>query len=82
MKARWMVGTLLATMAMASFACGGDDDDDSGAGACAHAQMVCASDNTIEIDCDDFDSAPASIKECSGKAATCDAVTACLFGGM
>ena len=64
-------------------ACGGDDDDDDGGGACAHAQMLCPSmgDTTIEIDCAEFSSAPASIKDCVGKATNCDGVTACLLGG-
>jgi hypothetical protein len=69
---------VLTVFSLGLLACG-DDDDGGGGGECANAQMVCADDDTVEIDCADFDSAPASVKQCVGSASTCDAVTACLF---
>jgi hypothetical protein len=68
---------VLAFSCFALGACG--DDDDGGGGACANAQMVCASDPDVTIDCADFDGAPATVKTCVGNATTCDAVTACIF---
>jgi hypothetical protein len=67
---------VLACSCLALGACG--DDDDEGGGGCANAQMLCASDSTVEIDCSEFDGAPASVKTCVGNATTCDAVGACL----
>ena len=64
-----------------ALACGGDDDDDGGGGGCANAQMLCKDSMDVKIDCDEFDSAPASVKDCAGKATTCDAVTACVLAG-
>ena len=81
MKRPFLACTLLAALAMGSSACGGDDDDSGGGGGCAHVQLVCKDDSTVMIDCDQYDSAPASIKDCAGKAADCKAVQACLFGG-
>ena len=83
MKGLRLGWTLLACLSLGLTACGGDDDDDDGGGACAHAQMLCPSmgDTTIDIDCAEFGSAPASIKDCVAKATTCDGVTACLLGG-
>jgi len=81
MKGSFLGWTLLAVLSLGMSGCGGDDDDDGGGGACAHAQMVCEGNADIEIDCDDFDGTPSSIKDCVGKAANCDAVAACLFGG-
>ena len=77
MKVRWLGYAVLALAAFGLAACG--DDDDGGGGACANAQMVCASDDTVEIDCADFDGAPDSVKTCVGDATTCDAVTNCLL---
>jgi hypothetical protein len=74
MKVRLLGCAALALLSLGLVACG--DDDDSGGG-CANAQMVCADDESVEIDCDEYDSAPASIKECVGNASSCDAVTAC-----
>lgn len=76
-----MFRTLLGAIALAgllatSMACG--DDDDGGGGGCAHAQMLCESDSTVEIDCNEFDSAPSSVKSCVASAASCDAVFNCL----
>jgi hypothetical protein len=71
---------LLACASMGLGACG--DDDDEGGGGCANAQMVCegqGDDGESPIDCSQFDSAPASIKDCAAKATTCDAVINCLF---
>jgi hypothetical protein len=82
MTGPWLRLALFAGLSLASSACGGGDDDDSGgSGGCAHAQMVCANDKSVTISCDQYDSAPASIKECVSKASTCDAVTNCLLGG-
>jgi hypothetical protein len=81
MKGHWLGWVLFAAWSLAVAACGDDGGDDGGGGGCAHAQMVCASDPSVEIDCDQFDSAPGSIKECVGRAATCDAVATCLLGG-
>ena len=67
-------------VSFAAMACGDDEDSGGGAG-CAQVQMTCADDPDVEIDCGEWDSAPASIKECAGNATTCDAVQACLFGG-
>lgn len=67
-------------LALALGACGDDEDSGGGAG-CANAQMVCADNPDVEINCDEWDSAPASIKECAGAATTCEAVQTCLFGG-
>jgi hypothetical protein len=70
------------SLAFAAGACGDDEDGDGGGGGgCAHVQMVCASDPDVEITCEDFDSAPASVKTCAGNATTCDAVFTCLTGG-
>ena len=80
MKGLLLGSIMLAGLSLASAACGGDDDDDGGGG-CANAQMLCKDNMDVEIDCADFDSAPASIKDCVGKATTCDAVAACIFGG-
>ena len=70
---------VLACLSLGLTACGDDDDGGGGGGACANAEMVCASDSTVTIDCAEFDSAPQSVKDCVGGATTCDAVTACLF---
>ncbi|HMI94057.1 MAG TPA: hypothetical protein VK509_21940 [Polyangiales bacterium] len=77
---RFLLGaSLLACLALATSACG--DDDDDGGGGCANAQMVCERDGQDVIDCANFDSAPASIKDCAGKATSCAAVLNCLTGG-
>jgi len=76
MKAFILRSLLLACAGLGLGACG--DDDDDGGGGCANAQMVCASDPDVEIDCSMFDGAPASVKACTGSAMTCDAVFACL----
>lgn len=78
MKVRLLGCAVLVFSSLGLVACG-DDDDDGGGGGCANAQMVCADDDTVEIDCADFDSAPASVKDCVGSATSCDAVTNCLF---
>jgi len=79
MKGFVLGATLLASLSLGTAACGDDDDGDGGA--CANAQMVCESDSTTDIECADFDGAPASIKDCVGKASTCTAVLNCLTGG-
>jgi len=33
-----------------------------------------------EVDCDEWDEAPASVQDCADEAATCDAVLDCLLG--
>ncbi len=80
-----MKGLLLASMLLLGLSgvwgCGGDDDDDGGGAGCAHVQMICKDDPDAMIDCSDWDAAPASIKDCASKAATCDAVGACFVGG-
>jgi hypothetical protein len=81
MKGHWLRLVLFAGLSLTASACGGGDDDDSGGGGCAHAQMVCSNDKTVTIDCDQYDKAPSSIKDCVSKATTCDAVTSCLLGG-
>ncbi len=63
-----------------SMACGDDEDSGGGAG-CANAQMLCANNPDVEINCDEWDGAPAAVKECAGSATSCDAVEVCLFGG-
>lgn len=78
MKVRLLGCAVLTFVSLGLVACG--DDDAGGGGGCANAQMVCANDDSVEgIDCAEFDSAPASVRECVGNATTCDAVTACLF---
>ena len=81
-----MKGFLLASSLLLGLSglwgCGGDDDDDGGGGGgagCAHAQMVCASTDPDAIDCDEWDKAPASVKDCASKATTCDAVLNCVL---
>jgi hypothetical protein len=71
---------LVVGLTFIAMACG-DDEESTGGGGCANAQMVCADDMDVEITCEDFDSAPASVKECAGNATTCDAVFTCLTGG-
>jgi hypothetical protein len=78
MKVRLLGCAVLVFLSLGLVACG-DDDDGGGGAACANAQMVCADDDSVEIDCADFDSAPASVRDCVGDATTCDAVTTCLF---
>ncbi len=78
MKVRLVGCAVLAFLSLGLVACG-DDDDGGDGGGCANAQMLCADDDTVEIDCADFGSAPASVRECVGNATTCDAVGACLF---
>jgi hypothetical protein len=68
-----------AVLAFSCFALGACGDDDDGGGDCANAQMLCADDNTVEIDCSQYDSAPASVKTCIGNATTCDAVNDCFL---
>lgn len=79
MRNRFFVFVVIG-LCLASMACGDDEDTGGGAG-CAHAQMLCEGNADIEIDCNEWDSAPASVKECAGNATSCDAVEACLFGG-
>jgi hypothetical protein len=81
MKAYTLSFLLLSGLSLASSACGGGDDDSGGTAGCAHAQMLCAKDQSVTIDCDQYDKAPASIKDCVGKATTCDGVAKCLLGG-
>jgi hypothetical protein len=78
MRIRLGVYGVFACLALGLTACG-DDDGDDGGGGCANAQMVCANDPDVEINCSEFDSAPASVKQCAGAATTCAAVQACIF---
>lgn len=80
MKGLLLGSIMLACLSLGSTACGGDDDDDGGGG-CANAQMACKDDPDAMIDCSEFDSAPAGIKDCASKATTCDAVLQCFISG-
>ena len=66
-------------LAFAAGACG-DDEDSGGGGGCARVQMLCSEDPDA-ISCDEYDQAPASVKECASNATTCDAVFTCVTGG-
>jgi hypothetical protein len=76
----------LALVSLSLAACGDDDDDGaSGAEACAHAQALCDGEQdgaTIEVDCDELDSAPASARDCISKADECGEVVACLLAAQ
>jgi hypothetical protein len=74
-------GLLALVIALAGSACGDDDDDGSDGAGCAHVQEICKDSESVTIDCDDWDKAPASVRSCASKAKDCDAVLSCIAGG-
>jgi hypothetical protein len=80
MSKRFALCVKVGMMSLALRACGDDEEGDGGAG-CAHVQMLCESDPDAMIECSEWDSAPASVKECASNATTCDAVWVCVTGG-